>query len=373
MKIGTGLRTLLAVVSILTFASLLAAQPFVASGGYYGPPIQLNGSSMMGGFIGFGVNVAQNVVITSVRVRIDVTCPDNSRFGTFIMDPGGTARANFAHWRNGTLSGSNFSNTVFDETAVVSIYDGTGPYNGTFNTGFNELAQFNGLMSGGDWGYSAEYWDNGTCWINSVEIEINNGSVLPVEMTSFVAFGGDKQVTLNWKTESETNNSHFNLYRSTQEGQPGEVFARIDGCGNSATGKSYQYTDTRVQNGRTYYYRIADVAMDGVEKLYPSVVMAIPSANALGGPIPTKYALAQNFPNPFNPSTDITYGISKAGDVRLTIFDALGRQVQTLVNGYQTPNNYRIAFNASTLPSGTYYYTLSTKGFTTTKKMVLTK
>ncbi|MDK9701093.1 MAG: T9SS type A sorting domain-containing protein [bacterium] len=359
-------------LTVLLSTSALGQSPFVATSGYYGPPVVLNGDPFMGGYTGIQINVPQNVLITNVRVRINVSCPDNSRFGTFITDPGGFARANLAHWRNGSLSGQDFSNTVFDESAPVSIYSGTAPYLGFYNTGFGELSMMNGLMSGGDWGVSIEYWAMGSVTLNSVELEINDGAVLPVEMTSFNAVGADKQVFLHWNTESETDNAHFNLYRSTMESQRGELLAQLDGLQNSATGREYNYTDNRVLNGQTYYYRIADVSMNGVETIHPFVVMATPSENALGV-IPIKYTLSQNFPNPFNPSTQITYGISQAGNVHLTVFDAMGRELKTLVNGYQSPNTYKITFNAENLPSGTYYYSLSTKGFSTTKKMVFMK
>ena len=89
--------------------------------------------------------------------------------------------------------------------------------------------------------------------------------------------------------------------------------------------------------------------------------------------IPQKFELAQNFPNPFNPSTDISYTIGKAGNVTLKVYNMLGQEVATLVNGFQTANTYKVNFNASNLSSGVYLYELSTGSSVSTKKMVLMK
>lgn len=88
---------------------------------------------------------------------------------------------------------------------------------------------------------------------------------------------------------------------------------------------------------------------------------------------PFKYALSQNYPNPFNPSTGIRYEIPNSSFVKLVVFDALGREVRTLVNEKQSPGTYEITFNASQYPSGVYYYKLTAEEFSDTKRMVLIK
>ncbi len=85
------------------------------------------------------------------------------------------------------------------------------------------------------------------------------------------------------------------------------------------------------------------------------------------------YHLAQNFPNPFNPTTKIEYNLIKSGLVTLKVFDILGREVATLVNEVQTTGVKEVEFNAANLPSGIYFYTINTGGFTDTKKMILVK
>ncbi len=97
------------------------------------------------------------------------------------------------------------------------------------------------------------------------------------------------------------------------------------------------------------------------------------SVNKISSEVPETFVLGQNYPNPFNPSTTINYSLPKFNFVSLKIFDALGREVKSLVNGYQTPGTYKVTFDGSGLTSGVYYYKLMTSGFSETKRMVLVK
>ena len=89
--------------------------------------------------------------------------------------------------------------------------------------------------------------------------------------------------------------------------------------------------------------------------------------------VPTELTLEQNYPNPFNPTTTINYSIPVAGSVELKIYDVLGNEVATLVNENKAPGNYSTDFNASSLASGIYIYTLRANNFVQTKKMLLMK
>lgn len=89
--------------------------------------------------------------------------------------------------------------------------------------------------------------------------------------------------------------------------------------------------------------------------------------------VPATYRLEQNYPNPFNPSTSISFSIPKAGMVKLSVFDALGREVKVLENETKQPGNYEATFDASGFNSGIYFYKLTAGEFTQTKKMILIK
>jgi len=95
--------------------------------------------------------------------------------------------------------------------------------------------------------------------------------------------------------------------------------------------------------------------------------------------IPTGYSLGQNYPNPFNPMTNFKFSMLNAGDVKIVVYDVMGREVQTLVNERLGAGTYEVRFDAlhggssSSLTSGVYFYRLITDGFTETKRMLMIK
>jgi len=89
--------------------------------------------------------------------------------------------------------------------------------------------------------------------------------------------------------------------------------------------------------------------------------------------IPSQYELHQNYPNPFNPTTNVKFSIVNAGDVKIVMYDVMGREVQTLVNDRLQPGTYETAFDGASLPGGVYFYRMVTNGFSETRKMLLIK
>jgi hypothetical protein len=89
--------------------------------------------------------------------------------------------------------------------------------------------------------------------------------------------------------------------------------------------------------------------------------------------IPSAFSLKQNYPNPFNPSTNVKFSIVNAGDVKIVVYDARGREVQTLVNERLQAGTYDVTFDGSRLNSGVYFYKLSVNGYSQTRRMVMTK
>jgi hypothetical protein len=135
--------------------------------------------------------------------------------------------------------------------------------------------------------------------------------------------------------------------------------------GNIATGY-WRLVVTDTANGDT-----------GFLKSWCIVLSAIASGSCIGGietvEIPNSYRLYQNYPNPFNPVTKIKYGLPENANVKLIIYDILGREISELVNEHKTANTYEVEFDASRLPSGVYFYKLETDNYTFTKKMLLIK
>lgn len=89
--------------------------------------------------------------------------------------------------------------------------------------------------------------------------------------------------------------------------------------------------------------------------------------------VPVRFELYQNFPNPFNPVTNIRFDLAKSGNVKLIVFDALGREVETPVNGSLAEGSYNVDWDASAYTSGLYFYVLLTSDYAETKKMLLLK
>lgn len=89
--------------------------------------------------------------------------------------------------------------------------------------------------------------------------------------------------------------------------------------------------------------------------------------------LPQSYQLHQNYPNPFNPATTIAFDVSRHSVVSITIYDVLGRAVQTLTDKEYQPGRYSVTFNAENLSSGIYYYQMKSETFTQTKKLMFIK
>ena len=97
------------------------------------------------------------------------------------------------------------------------------------------------------------------------------------------------------------------------------------------------------------------------------------SVRELNDGIPSEFSLDQNYPNPFNPTTTINFSLSKSTKVKLTIYDAVGQVVKTLLNNEMSAGSYSYEFDASNLSSGIYFYKLQASDFSSVRKMVLTK
>lgn len=111
---------------------------------------------------------------------------------------------------------------------------------------------------------------------------------------------------------------------------------------------------------------------NGIYKVSAQFLSA-PVITGAAGKVPAAFSLAQNYPNPFNPSTTIRYELALASDVKLKVFDILGREVATLVSAKQAAGNYAAQFNASRLSSGVYFYQLKAGGLIAIRKMMLVK
>ncbi len=108
-------------------------------------------------------------------------------------------------------------------------------------------------------------------------------------------------------------------------------------------------------------------------RIFKTTTGGVLGINIIGGEVPKEFSLNLNYPNPFNPTTNIKFAIPKAAFVRLAVYDMLGREVESLVNQQLTPGTYEVNWNAAKFSSGIYLYKLVTNDFQMVKKMSLIK
>lgn len=112
---------------------------------------------------------------------------------------------------------------------------------------------------------------------------------------------------------------------------------------------------------------------DFIHPIYRRLLSEIIGISLISTEIPKQFMLSQNFPNPFNPNTNINFDISKKGFIKLSIFDILGHEVVTLVNQELQTGRYKVNWSANNFSSGIYFYKLVTDNFVQTRKMILIK
>lgn len=197
-------------------------------------------------------------------------------------------------------------------------------------------------------------------------------SLLPVQLASFAAVRASDDVQLSWSTISELNNFGFYVERKLDGTSSFTEVPNSFVAGHATTleGHNYTFTDNTVTSG-VWYYRLRQVDLDG--KVNYSEPVKVEFTTGVATETPATYGLSQNYPNPFNPSTDIQFSLAKAGTVSLKVYDMLGREVATLANGEFVAGVHHVMFNATTLPSGAYFYALKAGNFSAMKSMMLVK
>lgn len=168
----------------------------------------------------------------------------------------------------------------------------------------------------------------------------------PVELSSFTSSLKGNCVVLTWQTATEINNNGFGIERSN-DNSIWIPAGFVPGYGTTSQMQRYTFTDNNLAAGK-YFYRLKQSDYDGTSKYYPlNTAVEVTS--------PFKFELLQNFPNPFNPSTEICYQVPTDNFVSLKVYNTTGQLVSTLVNGVKKAGSYGITFDASMFSSGVYY------------------
>jgi photosystem II stability/assembly factor-like uncharacterized protein len=193
--------------------------------------------------------------------------------------------------------------------------------------------------------------------------------IVPVEFTSFTAISVSGKIILNWKTATESNNNGFEIQRKLDNDGSWATIGFKKGHGTTTEPQEYTYTDDISGiTATSVTYRLRQVDFNGNSEYSTEVLV-----NNIA---PAQYILAQNFPNPFNPTTVINYALPTNSFVSLKVYNAIGQEVSTLVNEIKQAGSYKVNFDATGLPSGVYYYVIragNNNEFVKTNKMLLLK
>jgi len=250
------------------------------------------------------------------------------------------------------------------------------------------------IASGADSSHTAglELTDNsfitssdGTVSSSNFPIKNISDKSLPVELSSFSAISTAEGMVLSWRTETEVNNSGFNVYRSNAaDGKYDKLNATlIKGAGTDATPHDYSFTDENVMYGGTYYYYIEDVDFSGRTNKSHIIKVTVDKQGIKTHPIPQQFALLQNYPNPFNPETWMPYQLAKDAPVTIRVYNTRGQLARLINLGMQQAGDYLNKNKAAywdgyndageRVTSGIYFYHLQADGFSAVRRMVIVK
>jgi len=252
-----------------------------------------------------------------------------------------------------------------DTVGVAMLFTVWGPrYFGTGTPPFQVFADTNLTLITGE-ARTAPFTGGGSIFSSRGLVgEIHYDEPVPVELFSFTASVLQNVVELRWFTATELNNLGFQVERKTLN-KNWENIGFMSGHGTTTESQFYHFYD-RDLAAESYSYRLKQIDFDGSFQ-YFELAETIEI-----GSIQT-FILSQNFPNPFNPATIISWQVPVSSHITLKVYDDLGKEVSTLVNEEKPAGKYEVEFDASALASGVYFYTIIAGDFMDTKKMILMK
>ena len=225
-----------------------------------------------------------------------------------------------------------------------------------------------------DDGYPFLGWQNG------------EDTALPVELSLFTVEATIQGVLCNWTTESEIENIGFVLERKTEGTNWIEIASyktdnSLMGQGTTPSYTNYEFLDMLVEPNTTYEYRLADVDQNGVVTYHATRTVTV--GNTVQSSLIEKFTVLPAYPNPFNPSTTIRYGLAVEGtgrdlSVQVNIYDITGKLITTLFNGEQMPGWHSVIWNGTNqnsklVPAGLYFSKITSGSDVKTTKLMLLK
>jgi hypothetical protein len=213
----------------------------------------------------------------------------------------------------------------------------------------------------------AHYYSPGSQGLAIDDFVLNvDGLGLPVEMTSFTAtMLNTNNALLTWSTATEVNNRGFEIERRTEKSSMWTSIGFVAGAGVSNVNQKYSYQDVILTSG-VYVYRIKQIDNDGAFKYSASTQVDAGVSKGL--------ELVNNYPNPFNPTTELRFSVPENGYATLKVYNVLGQEVATLFDGVAEAGHYiTMTFNAGNIASGVYFSRLQYNGKSMIQRMLLMK
>lgn len=216
--------------------------------------------------------------------------------------------------------------------------------------------------------------------MNPIPVDITE-TTLPVELSSFtVTATAQNFVRLSWVSQSETNLRGYYVYRSANgELSASTLISSLIAPSNTSSQKIYMYVDKEIPQSGHYFYWLYSMEMDGSGTYHGPVSIFVDLDGQAGLPsIPMQTGLKSIYPNPFNPSTTISYQVQDAGQVELHIYNTRGQIVQSFSRHHATPGYFNLQFegtdlSGNSLSSGVYHVLMTAGAHSSSQKIVLMK
>ncbi len=208
---------------------------------------------------------------------------------------------------------------------------------------------------------------------------------LPVTLSSFTASYIDQHAKLSWTTQSESNQLGWNIYRSKNIHPDQHIRINSEPIlseNNCSQPTNYIYYDEFLtEESNEYFYWIESISLTNDSNFFGPISLYIEASQEEESTpeFPQEFGLFANYPNPFNPSTSISFQVKKNTHCNLVIFDVKGRKIKTIYSGDVIANKLNTVVwdgkdnNNNDVSSGVYFYQLSGKGVEQTRKMILVK
>lgn len=208
----------------------------------------------------------------------------------------------------------------------------------------------------------------------------NEDPTLPVELSSFtVAMNAYNAAVLTWVTQTETGVNGFFIYRGTTDQlSEATLVSNLIPATNTSQTQVYRYSDSELFSEGTYYYWLNVNDMDGSESFHGPVTLVYETGENPTPSIPQVTELKSIYPNPFNPSANISFGLAKSSDVEFKIYNSRGQMVRNMALGVKDAGTWNLVWNGTdnngrAVPTGIYYIQMQAGKDSFIRKAVMMK